>query len=65
MSIEETQAVMDAYVGALVAREDIAPHFSDDVVVELVDVGQRFEGGTRWSERSSNCTRRRSMRSRS
>ena len=44
MSIEETQTVIDAYVAALVAREDIAPYFSDDVVLELVDVGQRIEG---------------------
>ena len=44
MSIEETQAVMDAYVAALVGREDIAPYFSDDVAFELVDVGQRVEG---------------------
>ena len=44
MSIEETQAVMDAYLAALVGREDIAPYFSDDVVFELVDVGQRVEG---------------------
>jgi steroid delta-isomerase-like uncharacterized protein len=44
MSIEETQAVMDAYFDALVAREDIAPYFSDDVFFELVDVGQRVEG---------------------
>jgi steroid delta-isomerase-like uncharacterized protein len=44
MSIDETQAVMDAYLDALVAREDIAPYFSDDVAFELVDVGQRVEG---------------------
>jgi predicted ester cyclase len=44
MTIEDTQAVMDAYLAALVAREDIAPYFSDDVVLELVDVGQRIEG---------------------
>jgi predicted ester cyclase len=44
MSIEETQAVMDAYVAALVAREDIAPYFSDDVVLELIDVDQRVQG---------------------
>ena len=44
MSIEETQTVIDAYIAALVAREDIAPYFSDDVVLELVDVGQRIEG---------------------
>jgi steroid delta-isomerase-like uncharacterized protein len=44
MSIDETQAVIDAYAAALVAREDIAPYFSDDVILELVDVGQRIEG---------------------
>ena len=44
MSIEETQTVIDAYVAALVAREDIAPYFSDDVVLELVDVDQRVQG---------------------
>jgi steroid delta-isomerase-like uncharacterized protein len=44
MSIEETQAAIDAYLAALVAREDIAPYFSDDVVLELVDVGQRVQG---------------------
>lgn len=35
MSAAETQAVIDAYLAALVAREDIAPFFSDDVVLEL------------------------------
>ncbi len=44
MSIEETQEVIDAYLAALVAREDIAPFFSDDVVVELVDVAQVIQG---------------------
>jgi predicted ester cyclase len=44
MSLEETQAVMDAYLAALVAREDIAPFFSDDIVLELVDVGQQIQG---------------------
>ena len=44
MSIDETQMVIDAYFAALVGREDIAPYFSDDVVLELVDVGQRVEG---------------------
>ena len=44
MSIDETQAVMDAYLAALVGREDIAPYFSDDAAFELVDVGQRVEG---------------------
>ena len=44
MSQEETQAAIDAYLAALVAREDIAPFFSDDVVLELVDVGQEIQG---------------------
>jgi steroid delta-isomerase-like uncharacterized protein len=44
MSIEDTQAVIDAYLDALLAREDIAPYFSDDVAFELADVGQRVEG---------------------
>jgi steroid delta-isomerase-like uncharacterized protein len=44
MSIEETQAVIDAYFAALVGREDIAPYFSDDVVLQLVDVDQRIQG---------------------
>src|SRR3954468_6620308 len=44
MSVAETQAVIDAYLTALVAREDIAPFFKDDVVLELVDVGQRIQG---------------------
>ena len=44
MRIHEAQAVVDAYFAALVGREDIAPYFSDDVVFELVDVGQRVEG---------------------
>jgi len=44
MSIDETQAVMDAYLAALVGREDIAPYFSDDAAFELVDVDQRVEG---------------------
>ena len=41
---EETRTVIDAYLAALVARKDIAPFFSDDVVLELVDVGQRIQG---------------------
>ena len=44
MSLEATQAAIDAYLTALVAREDIAPFFSDDVVLELVDVGQEIQG---------------------
>jgi predicted ester cyclase len=44
MSIDETQEAVDAYFAALQARDDIAPYFSDDVVLEIVDVGQRVEG---------------------
>jgi len=44
MSVDQTQEVIDAYLTALVAREDIAPFFSDDVVVELVDVAQVIQG---------------------
>src|SRR5215213_2179287 len=44
MSVAETHALIDAYLAALVAREDIAPFFKDDVVLELVDVGQRIQG---------------------
>jgi steroid delta-isomerase-like uncharacterized protein len=44
MSVEQTQEAIDAYLAALVAREDIAPFFSDDVVVELVDVAQVIQG---------------------
>jgi predicted ester cyclase len=44
MSIDDTQAAVDTYFAALQAREDIAPYFSEDVVLELVDVGQRVEG---------------------
>jgi steroid delta-isomerase-like uncharacterized protein len=44
MRVEETQAVIDAYLSALVAREDLAPYFSDDVVLDLVDMGQRIQG---------------------
>ena len=44
MSVEETQAAIDAYLAALVAREDIAPFFSEDIVLELVDVGQQIQG---------------------
>ena len=44
ISIEEAQSVIDTYLAALVAREDIAPFFSDDVVLELVDVGQVITG---------------------
>ena len=40
MSVAGDAAVIDAYLAALVAREDIAPFFSEDIVLELVDVGQ-------------------------
>src|ERR671917_295481 len=44
MSLEETQAVIDGYLTALVDREDIAPFFSDDVVLTLVEFGQEIQG---------------------
>jgi predicted ester cyclase len=44
MGVEATQAVIDAYLLALVARENLAPFFSDDVVLELMDIGQRIQG---------------------
>jgi predicted ester cyclase len=44
MSLEETQAAIDVYLAALVARADIAPSFSDAIVLELVDVNQEIEG---------------------
>jgi steroid delta-isomerase-like uncharacterized protein len=44
MSLEETQAVIDAYLTALVDREDIAPFFSDDVLLTLVEFGQEIQG---------------------
>ena len=43
-SVAQTQAVIEAYLAALVAREDLAPYLSDDVVLELRDVGQRIAG---------------------
>ena len=44
MSVVETHSVIDAYLAALVAQEDIAPFFSEDIVLELVDVGQEIRG---------------------
>src|SRR5215212_3214770 len=44
MSVAETQVVIDAYLTALVAREDIAPFFGEDVVLVLADIGQVIEG---------------------
>ena len=44
MSVEEAPAAIDAYLMALVAREDIAPFFSDDAMLVLADVDQVIEG---------------------
>jgi predicted ester cyclase len=44
MTAEQTRAVLEPYLAALVAREDIAPFFSDDVVLSLVEVGQEIRG---------------------
>lgn len=44
MSVESTGAVLEPYLAALTAREDIAPFFADDVVLSLVEVGQEMQG---------------------
>jgi predicted ester cyclase len=44
MGVEQTRAVMEPYLAALVAREDIAPFLADDVVLTLVEFGQEIEG---------------------
>ncbi len=44
MDVAQTRAVLDPYLAALVAREDIAPYFADDVVLTLVEIGQEIAG---------------------
>lgn len=44
MDVAQTRAVLDPYLAALVAREDIAPYFADDVVLSLVEIGQEIAG---------------------
>ncbi len=44
MSVEQTREILEPYLAALVAREDIAPFFADDVVLSLVEVGQEIRG---------------------
>lgn len=44
MSVDETRAALEPYLDALVAREDIAPYFADDVLLTLVEVGQEIRG---------------------
>ena len=44
MDVAQTQAVLDPYLAALVAREDIAPYFADDVALSLVEIGQEIAG---------------------
>ena len=41
---DATRAVLEPYLAALVARQDIAPFFADDVVLSLIDVGQVVTG---------------------
>ena len=41
---EQTRAALEPYLAALVAREDVAPYFADDVVLTLVEVGQEIRG---------------------
>ena len=42
--VEQTRADLERYLTALVAREDVAPYFADDVVLTLVEVGQEIRG---------------------
>jgi steroid delta-isomerase-like uncharacterized protein len=44
MSLEQTRAVLESYLDALVAREDIGPFLADDVLLSLVEVGQEIRG---------------------
>ena len=44
MDVEQTRAVIEPYVAALGAREDVAPYLADDVVLTLVEVGQEIQG---------------------
>ena len=40
----QTRAVIEPYVAALGALEDIAPYLADDVVLTLVEVNQEIQG---------------------
>jgi steroid delta-isomerase-like uncharacterized protein len=44
MDVEQTRAVIEPYVSALGALEDISPYLSDDVVLTLVEFGQEIKG---------------------
>jgi steroid delta-isomerase-like uncharacterized protein len=44
MDAAATWAVLDPYVAALGARDDVAPYFADDVVLTLVEIGQEIRG---------------------
>ena len=43
-TVEQTRAVLEPYLAALIARQDIAPFFADDVVLVLVETGQEIHG---------------------
>jgi steroid delta-isomerase-like uncharacterized protein len=44
MDVAQTRAVIEPYVAALGALEDIAPYLADDVVLTLVEVDQEIQG---------------------
>jgi steroid delta-isomerase-like uncharacterized protein len=44
MDVEQTRAVIEPYVAALGALEDIGPYLAEDVVLTLVEVGQEIQG---------------------
>jgi steroid delta-isomerase-like uncharacterized protein len=44
VSIAQTQAVLDPYLASLVAREEVAPFFAEDVVLSLVEINQEIQG---------------------
>ena len=41
-TVEQTRAVLEPYFAALVAREDVALFFAEDVVLVLVETGQKI-----------------------
>lgn len=44
MSPEQTHALLEPYLAALTAREDIAPYLADDVLLTLVEIDQEIRG---------------------
>jgi predicted ester cyclase len=44
IDVARTRAVLEPYLDALVARTDVAPYLTADVVLTLVEIGQEFRG---------------------